>query len=77
MIHSLLKSCQIVVAKNKKRAISGPSLYFSVSFKFLLTGDMPAIAVKAVVLTHLIAFELGPADYVISPFLLQFFLVEA
>lgn len=38
---------------------------------------MPAVAVKAIILPHLIAFELGPADYVISPFLLQFLLVEA
>lgn len=38
---------------------------------------MPSVAVEAVVLTHLIAFELGPSYNVISPFLLQFLLVEA
>ncbi len=38
---------------------------------------MPAVAVKAIVLSHLIAFELGPSYNVISPLLLQFLLVEA
>lgn len=38
---------------------------------------MPAVAMKAVVLSHLIALQLGPSYNVISPFLLQFLLVEA
>ena len=38
---------------------------------------MPSVAVKAIVLTHLIALQLGPSYDVISPLLPEFLLVEA